>query len=158
MEWRWTRWVLFPGMFGLEEKAPSCSDSDDASSIVMLLFLTYKDDAVLFRKKYGVKQTRGKFGLGGAKMVSIWSKMNTRVYYSSMKNENSATNSRSYGLEILEQMRKMAVITPYAEFKFRFVTVTPDENGVKKSYPRLTEEMPRVSVETKYHPSAVDLP
>ncbi|XP_052623305.1 DNA topoisomerase 6 subunit B [Lactuca sativa] len=155
---------------------------------------------VLFRKKYGVKQTRGKFGFGGAKMVSIWSKMSTGEpieIYSSMKNENYAThctldvdidrniphihlhekiggnenwhgaeikvviegNWTAYGSKILEYMRQMAVITPYAEFKFRFVAVTPDENGngvVEKSYPRLTEEMPPVPVETKYHPSAVD--
>ncbi|KAL7615893.1 hypothetical protein Lser_V15G04459 [Lactuca serriola] len=155
---------------------------------------------VLLRKKYGVKQTRGKFGLGGAKMVSIWSKMSTGEpieICSSMKNENYATrcildvdiyrntphihlhekiggmenwhgaeikvviegNWTAYGSKILEYMRQMAVITPYAEFKFRFVAVTPDENGngvVEKSYPRLTEEMPPVPVETKYHPLAVD--
>nr|KAJ0227801.1 hypothetical protein LSAT_V11C100048390 [Lactuca sativa] len=68
-------------------------------------------------------------------------------------------NWTAYGSKILEYMRQMAVITPYAEFKFRFVAVTPDENGngvVEKSYPRLTEEMPPVPVETKYHPLAVD--
>ncbi|KAL7615898.1 hypothetical protein Lser_V15G04456 [Lactuca serriola] len=68
-------------------------------------------------------------------------------------------NWTTYGSKILEYMRQMAVITPYAEFKFRFVAVTPDENGngvVEKSYPRLTEEMPPVPVETKYHPLAVD--
>ncbi|CAI9270094.1 unnamed protein product [Lactuca saligna] len=153
---------------------------------------------VLLRKKYGVKQTRGKFGLGGAKMVSIWSKMSTGEpieICSSMKNESYATrcildvdiyrntphihlhekiggmenwhgaeikvviegNWTAYGSKILEYMRQMAVITPYAEFKFRFVAVTLDENGVvEKSYPRLIEEMPPVPVETKYHPSAVD--
>ncbi|XP_052623311.1 DNA topoisomerase 6 subunit B [Lactuca sativa] len=66
-------------------------------------------------------------------------------------------NWKTYGSKILEYMRQMAVITPYAEFKFRFVAVTPNENGVvEKSYSRLTEEMPPVPVETKYHPSAVD--
>ncbi|KAL4569869.1 hypothetical protein LXL04_025513 [Taraxacum kok-saghyz] len=151
---------------------------------------------VSIRKKYGMKQTRGKSGVGGAKMVSVWSKMSTGVpveIYTGIKNQKYRTSCSldvdihrnkpivhslnliksedgddwhgasmitvvikgNYGSEILEYMRQMAVITPYAEFKFEYIAA--DENGgVKKSYPRIIEKMPPIPVETKYHPSAVD--
>ncbi|KAL4569865.1 hypothetical protein LXL04_025509 [Taraxacum kok-saghyz] len=150
---------------------------------------------VSIRKKYGMKQTRGKSGLGGVKMVSVWSNMSTGVpveIYTGMKDQKYRTSCSldidihrnmpivhslnltksedgddwhgakitvvikgNYGSGILEYMRLMAVITPYAEFKFEYIGA--DENGVvKKSYPRISEKMPRVPVQTKYHPSAVD--
>ncbi|XP_022754303.1 DNA topoisomerase 6 subunit B isoform X2 [Durio zibethinus] len=152
--------------------------------------------AVLSGTKYGLKQTRGKFGLG-AKMALIWSKMSTGLpieISSSMKGENYISfcrldidihrniphihlhekrdnNDRWHGAEIqvviegnwttyrskiLHYMRQMAVITPYAQFLFKFVTDTPDKNVTIK-FARRTDVMPPVPVETKHHPSSVDI-
>ncbi|CAH1437993.1 unnamed protein product [Lactuca virosa] len=151
---------------------------------------------VLSGTKYGLKQTRGKFGLG-AKMALIWSKMSTGLpieISSSMKNQNYTTfcrldidihrniphihlhekrddkeqwhgaeiqvviegNWTTYRSKILHYMRQMAVITPYAQFMFRFVADTPDKN-MSIRFARRTDVMPAVPLETKYHPSAVDL-
>ncbi|KAL2940882.1 DNA topoisomerase 6 subunit B [Bienertia sinuspersici] len=183
--------------------------------------------------KYGLKQTRGKFGLG-AKMALIWSKMSTGLpieISSAMKGQNFVTfcrldidihrniphvhlhekrenKDRWHGAEIqvviegnwttyrvfvafvtslyqgianfalsilfssfqflisgkmllkqskiLHYMRQMAVITPYAQFVFKFVSETADKN-MTIQFARRTDVMPPVPMETKYHPSAVDL-
>ncbi|XP_077210440.1 topoisomerase 6 subunit B [Tasmannia lanceolata] len=151
---------------------------------------------VLSGTKYGLKQTRGKFGLG-AKMALIWSKMSTGLpieISSSMKGQNYASfcrldidihrniphihlhekrenkecwhgaeiqviiegNWTTYRSKILHYMRQMAVITPYAQFLFRFVSDTSDKN-VTIRFARRTDVMPPVPLETKHHPSAVDL-
>ncbi|KAK9673693.1 hypothetical protein RND81_12G183800 [Saponaria officinalis] len=151
---------------------------------------------VLSGTKYGLKQTRGKFGLG-AKMALIWSKMSTGLpieISSAMKNQNFTTfcrldidihqniphvhlhdkrenkdrwhgaeiqvviegNWTTYRSKILHYMRQMAVITPYAQFLFKFVSETADKN-VTVRFARRTDVMPPVPIETKYHPSAVDL-
>lgn len=151
---------------------------------------------VLSGTKYGLKQTRGKFGLG-AKMALIWSKMSTGLpieilssmkgqTYSSFcrldidihrniphihvheKRENSERwhgaeiqiviegNWTTYRSKILHYMRQMAVITPYSQFLFKFLSETPDKN-VSVRFTRRTEIMPPAPLETKYHPSAVDL-
>ncbi|XP_050221916.1 DNA topoisomerase 6 subunit B [Mercurialis annua] len=151
---------------------------------------------VLSGTKYGLKQTRGKFGLG-AKMALIWSKMSTGLpieISSSMKGQNYMTfcrldidihrnvphihlhekrdnNDRWHGAEIqvviegnwttyrskiLHYMRQMAVITPYAQFLFRFISDTSDKNVTVK-FARRTDVMPPVPLETKHHPSSVDL-
>ncbi|KAK3015480.1 hypothetical protein RJ639_005785 [Escallonia herrerae] len=151
---------------------------------------------VLSGTKYGLKQTRGKFGLG-AKMALIWSKMSTGLpieISSSMKGQNYVSfcrldidihrniphihlhekrdnkerchgaeiqvviegNWTTYRSKILHYMRQMAVITPYAQFLFSFVSDTSDKN-VSIKFARRTDIMPPVPLETKYHPSAVDL-
>ncbi|KAL9234756.1 hypothetical protein vseg_009587 [Gypsophila vaccaria] len=151
---------------------------------------------VLSGTKYGLKQTRGKFGLG-AKMALIWSKMSTGLpieISSAMKNQNFTTfcrldidihqniphvhlhdkrenkdrwhgaeiqvviegNWTTYRSKILHYMRQMAVITPYAQFLFKFISETTDKN-VTVRFSRRTDVMPPVPMETKYHPSAVDL-
>lgn len=151
---------------------------------------------VLSGTKYGLKQTRGKFGLG-AKMALIWSKMSTGLpieISSSMRGQNYSTfcrldidihrniphvhlhekrdnkerwhgaeiqvviegNWTTYRSKILHYMRQMAVITPYAQFLFKFVTDAVDKS-VTIRFARRTDIMPPVPVETKYHPSAVDL-
>ncbi|KAJ3693410.1 hypothetical protein LUZ60_008890 [Juncus effusus] len=151
---------------------------------------------VLSGTKYGLKQTRGKFGLG-AKMALIWSKMSTGLpieITSSMQGQNFTTfcrldidihkniphvhlhekrenkdrwhgaeiqviiegNWTTYRLKILHYMRQMAVITPYAQFLFKFISHTPDKN-VTIRFARRTDVMPPVPLETKHHPSAVDL-
>ncbi|CAO2832917.1 unnamed protein product [Amaranthus hypochondriacus] len=151
---------------------------------------------VLSGTKYGLKQTRGKFGLG-AKMALIWSKMSTGLpieISSAMKGQNYQTfcrldidihrniphihlhekrenkgrwhgaeiqvviegNWTTYRSKILHYMRQMAVITPYAQFLFRFVSEASDKN-VTVQFARRTDVMPPVPMETKYHPSAVDL-
>nr|GMD16404.1 DNA topoisomerase 6 subunit B isoform X1 [Ipomoea batatas] len=151
---------------------------------------------VLSGTKYGLKQTRGKFGLG-AKMALIWSKMSTGLpieIMSSMKGQSYTSfcrldidihrniphihvhekrqnkekwhgadiqiviegNWTSYRSKILHYMRQMAVITPYAQFLFKFISETPDKN-VTIRFTRRTDIMPPVPLETKYHPSAVDI-
>ncbi|XP_022995035.1 DNA topoisomerase 6 subunit B isoform X1 [Cucurbita maxima] len=151
---------------------------------------------VLSGTKYGLKQTRGKFGLG-AKMALIWSKMSTGLpieISSSMKGQNYTSfcrldidinrniphihvqekrdnkdlwhgaeiqvviegNWTTYRSKILHYMRQMAVITPYAQFLFKFVSDTPDKN-IAIRFSRRTDVMPPVPQETKHHPSAVDL-
>ncbi|RVX13007.1 DNA topoisomerase 6 subunit B [Vitis vinifera] len=165
-------------------------------------FLSFRVDirvcihAVLSGTKYGLKQTRGKFGLG-AKMALIWSKMSTGLpieISSSMKGQSYISfcrldidihrniphihlhekrdnkerwrgaeiqvviegNWTTYRSKILHYMRQMAVITPYAQFLFKFVSDTSDKN-VTIRFARRTDIMPPVPAETKYHPSAVDL-
>ncbi|PKA52823.1 DNA topoisomerase 6 subunit B [Apostasia shenzhenica] len=151
---------------------------------------------VLSGTKYGLKQTRGKFGLG-AKMALIWSKMSTGLpieILSAMRNqsftsfcrldidihrniphihmhEKRENNDKWYGAEIqviiegnwttyrskiLHYMRQMAVITPYAQFLFKFISGTTDKN-VTIRFARRTDVMPPIPLETKHHPSAVDL-
>ncbi|KAL8159468.1 hypothetical protein V2J09_001005 [Rumex salicifolius] len=151
---------------------------------------------VLSGTKYGLKQTRGKFGLG-AKMALIWSKMSTGLpieIASAMKGQNFQTfcrldidihrnsphihlhekrenkehwhgaeiqiviegNWTTYRSKILHYMRQLAVITPYAQFLFKFVSESSDKNVTVK-FARRTDVMPPVPQETKYHPSAVDL-
>ncbi|CAN6696645.1 unnamed protein product [Malus baccata var. baccata] len=151
---------------------------------------------VLSGTKYGLKQTRGKFGLG-AKMALIWSKMSTGLpieISSSMKGQNYISfcrldidihrniphvhlhekrdnkvrwhgaeiqvviegNWTSYRSKILHYMRQMAVITPYAEFLFKFVSGAADKS-ITIRFARRTDVMPPVPLETKHHPSSVDL-
>ncbi|KAK8543356.1 hypothetical protein V6N13_136127 [Hibiscus sabdariffa] len=151
---------------------------------------------VLSGTKYGLKQTRGKFGLG-AKMALIWSKMSTGLpidISSSMRGQNYISfcrldidihrnvphihlhekrdnknkwhgaeiqvviegNWTTYRSKILHYMRQMAVITPYAQFLFKFVSDTSDKNVTIK-FARRTDVMPPVPVETKHHPSSVDI-
>ncbi|KAL3828153.1 hypothetical protein ACJIZ3_016955 [Penstemon smallii] len=151
---------------------------------------------VLSGTKYGLKQTRGKYGLG-AKMALIWSKMSTGLpieILSSMKGQNHTsfcrldidihrniphihvhekrkTEERWHGAEIqiviegnwttyrskiLHYMRQIAVITPYSQFLFKFLSEAPDKN-VTVRFARRTDIMPPAPLETKYHPSAVDL-
>ncbi|KAK8936531.1 DNA topoisomerase 6 subunit B [Platanthera zijinensis] len=151
---------------------------------------------VLSGTKYGLKQTRGKFGLG-AKMALIWSKMSTGIpieISSSMRGQSYTSfcrldidihqniphihlhekredkekwhgaeiqviiegNWTTYRSKILHYMRQMAVITPYSEFLFKFISGTADKNMTIK-FSRRTDVMPPVPLETKHHPSAVDL-
>ncbi|KAH7684331.1 DNA topoisomerase VI subunit B protein [Dioscorea alata] len=151
---------------------------------------------VLSGTKYGLKQTRGKFGLG-AKMALIWSKMSTGLpieIASSMRGQNFKSfckldidihkniphvhlhekrenkdkwhgaeiqvviegNWTTYRSKILHYMRQMAVITPYAQFLFKFISDMGEKN-VTVLFARRTDVMPSVPLETKHHPSAVDL-
>ncbi|XP_020574924.1 DNA topoisomerase 6 subunit B [Phalaenopsis equestris] len=151
---------------------------------------------VLSGTKYGLKQTRGKFGLG-AKMALIWSKMSTGLpieISSAMRGQNYTSfcrldidihkniphihlhekrenkdqwhgaeiqviiegNWTTYRSKILHYMRQMAVITPYSEFLFKYSSGAADKNMAIK-FARRTDVMPPVPLETKHHPSAVDL-
>lgn len=122
---------------------------------------------VLSGSKYGVKQARGKFGLG-AKMALIWSKKSTglpieittahvvdlnrpagyqthcildidihknepniRVHEKKANDDGwhgsqvelvISGNWRTYKARITQYMQMLAVITPYAEFTFAFVS------------------------------------
>ncbi|CAA6670188.1 unnamed protein product [Spirodela intermedia] len=151
---------------------------------------------VLSGTKYGLKQTRGKFGLG-AKMALIWSKMSTGLpieissslrgqsyvsfcrldidihrniphIHKHEKRENKDQwhgaeiqviiegNWTTYRSKILHYMRQLAVITPYSQFIFRFVSEVQEKN-ITVRFARRTDVMPPVPAETKHHPSAVDI-
>lgn len=151
---------------------------------------------VLSGTKYGVKQTRGKFGLG-AKMALIWSKMSTglpieiysarvgsttKSYYKLdidirknlpnvhesklLPNEDSwhgaelrltiSGNWQYYRAKVLKYLQQIAVITPYAEFKFEFKG-DDEKNAFQTTFDRRTSVMPPPPAATKYHPSSVDL-
>ncbi|KAB1210356.1 DNA topoisomerase 6 subunit B [Morella rubra] len=88
---------------------------------------------VLSGKKYGLKQARGNFGLG-AKMALIWSKMSTGLpieISSSMKGQNYTSFCR--------------------------LDIDIHRKNVTIRFARRTDVMPPVPVETKHHPSSVDL-
>lgn len=151
---------------------------------------------VLSGTKYGLKQTRGKFGLG-AKMALIWSKMSTGLpidIWSSTKGQDFISfckldlnihqnipnihvhekrpnpekwrgaelqvtiegNWTTYRAKIINYLRQMAVITPYAQFNFSYIGPIPEKNLAIR-FARRTDVMPPVPEETKHHPSAVDL-
>jgi len=151
---------------------------------------------VLSGTKYGVKQTRGKFGLG-AKMALIWSKMSTglpieiysarvnsktKSYYkldidirknlpnvhesNELPNEDSwhgaelsvtiSGNWQYYRAKVLKYLQQIAVITPYAEFKFEFKG-EDEKNVFETTFDRRTSVMPPPPEATKHHPSSVDL-
>ncbi|XP_042012063.1 DNA topoisomerase 6 subunit B-like [Salvia splendens] len=65
-------------------------------------------------------------------------------------------NWTTYRSKILHYMRQMAVITPYAQFLFKFLSESPDKN-MSVRFARRTDIMPPAPLETKYLPSAVDL-
>uniref|UniRef100_A0A2N9HG37 DNA topoisomerase 6 subunit B n=1 Tax=Fagus sylvatica TaxID=28930 RepID=A0A2N9HG37_FAGSY len=65
-------------------------------------------------------------------------------------------NWTTYRSKILHYMRQMAVITPYAQFLFKFISDAPEKNVTIK-FARRTDVMPPVPLETKHHPSSVDL-
>ncbi|KAL5201859.1 hypothetical protein ABZP36_036213 [Zizania latifolia] len=179
---------------------------------------------VLSGTKYGLRQTRGKFGLG-AKMALIWSKMSTGLpieIKSSMKgqkfvsfcrldidihknvphvhlHEKRENKDNLHGAEIqviiegnwtthrskiLHYMRQMAVITPYAQFLFRFLSDSVEYASssvvfcvlvnwrssnsfhygiglcskiLTIQFARRTDVMPPIPLQTKHHPSAVNL-
>uniref|UniRef100_A0A0E0B0P9 DNA topoisomerase VI subunit B transducer domain-containing protein n=1 Tax=Oryza glumipatula TaxID=40148 RepID=A0A0E0B0P9_9ORYZ len=88
---------------------------------------------VLSGTKYGLRQTRGKFGLG-AKMALIWSKMSTGLpieIKSSMKGQNFISFCR---LDIDIHNKNLTI-----------------------QFARRTDVMPPIPLQTKHHPSAVDL-
>eukprot|EP00126_Sphaerothecum_destruens_P006083 Sdes_comp19206_c0_seq1m10066 len=152
---------------------------------------------VLAGTKYGVKQARGRFGLG-AKMALIWSKMSTGkpieissseegsdyithcildidIYENTPKVilhekiENSLGwrgtelgvliegNWIGYRSRILQYMRQMAIITPYATFEFRFQSTGDPSKSFAVRYARRSEHMPDIASEVKHHPSSVNL-
>ncbi|KNC53140.1 DNA topoisomerase 6 subunit B [Thecamonas trahens ATCC 50062] len=151
---------------------------------------------VLSGTKYGVKQTRGKFGLG-AKMALIWAKSSTGVpievysategaatvsYYKldidiernrpHVVEEGQLENTQKwrgtklvvtiegswkYQKRILEYMRMMAILTPYAWFRFAYTGVRK-ETSFEVQYPRrVNAELPRAAVEVKHHPRSLNL-
>mmetsp|Transcript_25575 Transcript_25575/g.65865 ORF Transcript_25575/g.65865 Transcript_25575/m.65865 type:complete len:665 (+) Transcript_25575:305-2299(+) len=152
---------------------------------------------VLSGTKYGMKQNRGRFGLG-AKMALIWSKMSTglpvEVYSATKKSGGSKSfyrlsidihrnqpdvrlekhvpnpdnwvgsevslivegNMKTYRAKILKYLRQIAVITPYASFRFRF-KAEDDKASIRVNFLRRTDKMPLPPPEIKHHPSAVDL-
>ncbi|WMV37523.1 hypothetical protein MTR67_030908 [Solanum verrucosum] len=56
----------------------------------------------------------------------------------------------------MHYMRQMAVITPYAQFLFQFISDSPEKNVLIR-FTRRTDIMPSVPLETKHYPSDVDI-
>jgi DNA topoisomerase-6 subunit B len=149
---------------------------------------------VLSSTKYGVKQSRGKYGLG-AKMALVWSKKSTglpievhsatgashpvtfcRLDIDIYKNQPRvlehtrhdndekwrgteisvviAGNWGSYKAKIVSYLRQLAIITPYAQFVFKYQSPTDKSFTVK--FARRTDQMPPAPKEVKHHPSAVN--
>jgi DNA topoisomerase-6 subunit B len=156
---------------------------------------------VLSGTKYGVRQARGKFGLG-SKMALIWSKMSTGmpveissaqydkrtgggkkisyckldidiranapniIQHDKLENEKGwhgtemkviiEGNWAVYRARIVQYMRLMAVITPYAAFDFSFES-SKGTNNLHMKFTRRATMMPPYPSEVKYHPSSIDL-
>ena len=152
---------------------------------------------VLSGTKYGVRQTRGKFGLG-SKMALIWSKQTTGLpinitsaqpkqkfkseyvldidiernepnVHSAEKTPNDEGwhgaelsviiegNWSAYRNKVLSYLRQLAIVTPYAQFHFKYVSASGDMKGnVDATFRRRTEVMPAPPTTTKHHPSAAN--
>ncbi|KAL3363206.1 hypothetical protein AABB24_012483 [Solanum stoloniferum] len=65
------------------------------------------------------------------------------------------TGQRTYP-KSMHYMRQMAVITPYAQFLFQFISDSPEKNVLIR-FTRRTDIMPSVPLETKHYPSDVDI-
>jgi len=150
---------------------------------------------VLSSTKYGVKQTRGKFGLG-AKMALVWAKKSTgmpvevetaqegkrisacRLDIDIHKNEPRVLlhekrpnpeawrgtkisvvisgNWTNYRSKIINYLRQLAVITPYANFEFSFKSSGDDRRSVEMEFARRSDKCPPPPKEVRHHPSSVD--
>lgn len=156
---------------------------------------------VLAGTKYGVQQSRGKFGLG-SKMAVIWARMSTGVpieIRTAQQGSNQETFCRMsidiyknvpevqdhrrlpnsdpkgwhgtditvviegsftrYRAMLLRYMRQLAVITPHADMRVKFVPHAGPQNAraFEEHWTRSTDELPPPPQTTQYHPSAVDL-
>ncbi|CAM9656398.1 unnamed protein product [Chrysoparadoxa australica] len=156
---------------------------------------------VLSSSKYGVRQTRGKFGLG-AKMALIWSKKSTGMpievktamstspdnapafvthcildidiyknkpqVHQHVKEKNpeewrgtSITTYVSgawttYKARILQYLRQLAVITPYAQLALEYKCIGQPDKDLSLTYQRQSKQMPSLAREVKHHPSSVN--
>ena len=151
---------------------------------------------VLSGTKYGVKQTRGKFGLG-AKMALIWAKASTGVpievysavegaetisYYKldidiqanrpniveekRLPNDDGWRGTKlvvtiegtwQYRKRVLEYLRMLAIITPYAWFRLSYQSGKESTSFVVQYARRLNAELPPLAREVKHHPSSLNL-
>jgi len=150
---------------------------------------------VLSSTKYGVKQTRGKFGLG-AKMALVWSKKSTGLpieVWSAQKGHKKSyckldldihknkpniivhqqipNKGRWHGTEIsiviggnwstyrpkvINYLRQLAIITPYAHFEFNYHNLIDDKKNFDLKFKRRSDMLPRPPHEVKHHPSSID--
>lgn len=152
---------------------------------------------VLSGTKYGVCQTRGKFGLG-AKMALIWSKLSTGLpidvrsctragagvshYVLDIDIHANEPNVHSAAVEpappggwrgttlavtiegswtyarpkILRYLRQIAVITPYAQFRFAYAG-EGGRGSAAATFARRTDAVPPPPARVKHHPASVDL-
>lgn len=158
---------------------------------------------VLSGSKYGVRQTRGKFGLG-AKMALIWSKKSTGVpieittahrpkanspiptHYSTCtldmdiakntpkiishkKHPNAikqfvgtqleiliAGNFTTYKARIVQYLRELAIVTPYAALSLAYENVAEPQRNLQIQYQRRSEQMPPPARQVQHHPSSVN--
>jgi DNA topoisomerase-6 subunit B len=159
---------------------------------------------VLTGSKGGVKQARGKFGLG-AKMALIWSKMSTGlpivvrsaqhgsstvsvcvlsidiarnepIVVRHVRERNDAGfrgttmavtiegNWSAYRARVLQYVRQLSIITPYADFSFAFVasphaiaTGASSRSSFELRFDRRSDQVPTPPTTVKHHPSSVNL-
>jgi DNA topoisomerase VI subunit B len=66
-------------------------------------------------------------------------------------------NWTTYRAKLLQYIRLMAVITPYAEFSFKYqADGAREDKNFALHFARRTDVMPRAAREVKHHPSSVD--
>lgn len=67
-------------------------------------------------------------------------------------------NWSTYRSKILLYLRQMAVITPYAQFKLKFMSGQENADGknLEMVFSRRTDRIPRPAKEVKHHPSSVN--
>jgi len=150
---------------------------------------------VLSSTKYGVKQSRGKFGLG-AKMALVWAKKSTGLpihvrsatsstkpvsvckldidiyrnqpkilQHEQVENEDGWRGSdisliiggkwHTYQSKVLNYMRQLAVITPYAHIQLEYIASNESRSWTVE-FQRRTDVMPPPPVEVKHHPESID--
>eukprot|EP00934_Nitzschia_sp_Nitz4_P006060 Nitzschia sp. Nitz4//scaffold37_size175936//99697//101676//NITZ4_002051-RA/size175936-processed-gene-0.226-mRNA-1//-1//CDS//3329549803//6050//frame0 len=183
------------GYFNIQVRDNGCGMSHDMIPDLL--------GRVLSGSKYGVRQTRGKFGLG-AKMALIWSKKSTGVpiqittshrpkggsdipsHYSTCtldidisKNEPKiiehkkhnnaikkwvgtelkiliAGNFTTYKARIVQYLRELAIVTPYAEISMEYENLSEPQRNLTIRYDRRSDQMPSPAKEVKHHPSSVN--
>ena len=66
---------------------------------------------------------------------------------------------QAYRTRILRYMQRLAIITPYAFFRFIFLGSTEDDDkkNMRVHYNRRIDTMPPIPCEVQHHPSSVDL-
>ena len=66
-------------------------------------------------------------------------------------------NWTAYRNKVLSYLRQLAIVTPYAQFHFKYVSAGGDARGnVDAMFRRRTEVMPAPPTTTKHHPSAAN--
>lgn len=65
-------------------------------------------------------------------------------------------NWTKFRRSILSYLQQLAVITPYAQFDFKFESEVNSKKNITKQYARRSEQLCKLSMEVKHHPKAVN--